>query len=295
MLKRLLFLVAFACMACPFLSAQVTTSSLTGTIKTTNDEVLVGASVVATHVPSGTKYTTVSRAGGVIRIDNMKPGGPYSVEVTHIGFDKEKYDDIYLALGESFILTPQLKKAEATLENVVLTTGRRTVFNPNRTGAVTNVGLRQITQAPAVNRNILDLTKSTPQSNGQAIGGGNSRQNNFTVDGAEFNNSFGIQVGGAGNLPGGGSPISFDALEEVSISITPFDVRQAGFIGSAINAVTRSGTNTFSGSVYHYFRTEKLRGKKVEKTEFVRSPEEYDQWGFRLGGPIIKNKLFLLL
>lgn len=279
-------------MASPFVFAQVTTSSILGEVKSFGDEPLVGATVVATHVPSGTKYTAVSRAGGVIRIDNMRPGGPYTIEVTFVGYDKETYSDIYLQLAESFTLNPKLKKTEVTMENVVLTTARRTVFNPNRTGAVTNIGLRQITQAPSINRNILDLTRATPQANGQAIGGGNSRQNNFTVDGAEFNNSFGIQVGGAGNLPGGGSPISFDALDEVSISVTPFDVRQAGFIGSAINAVTRSGTNTFSGSMYHYYRTEKLRGRRVEKTYFTRSPEEFDQWGFRIGGPIIKNKLF---
>src|SRR5690242_3941795 len=195
MLKRLLFLVAIALMACPFLQAQVTTSAISGTVKSATEEPLVGATVVATHVPSGTKYTAVSRAGGVIKIDNMRPGGPYTIEVTHIGYDKETYNDIYLQLAESFILSVNMNKSVTALETVVLTTGRRTVFNPNRTGAVTNVNLRQITQAPAVNRNILDLTKATPQSNGQAIGGGNSRQNNFTVDGAEFNNSFGIQVG----------------------------------------------------------------------------------------------------
>jgi hypothetical protein len=292
MLKRTLCLLVLAIVASPFLFAQVTTSSITGTIKSATDEPLVGATVIATHIPTGTRYTAISRAGGAIRIDNMKPGGPYSIEISFVGYDKEKYDDIYLTLAESFSLNPQLKKTETTMETVVLTTGRRTIFNPNRTGPTTNINLRQITQAPAINRNIIDLTRATPQSNGQAIGGGNSRQNNFTVDGADFNNSFGIQVGGAGNLPGGGSPISFDALEEVSVSIAPYDVRQAGFIGSAINAVTRSGSNTFSGSAYHYYRTEKLRGRRVEKTYFTRSPEEFDQWGIRIGGPIIKNKLF---
>lgn len=285
-------MLALAIMASPFLFAQVTTSAITGSVKSATDEALVGATVVAIHTPSGTKYTAVSRAGGAIRIDNMRPGGPYSIEVTYIGYDKENFNDVYLQLAESFILSVSMNKSVTALETVVLTTGRRTVFNPNRTGAVTNVNLRQITQAPSINRNILDITRSTPQANGQAIGGGNSRQNNITVDGAEFNNSFGIQVGGAGNLPGGGSPISFDALDEVSISITPFDVRQAGFIGSGINAVTRAGTNMFSGSVYHYYRTEKLRGRKVGQSYFIRSPEEYDQWGMRIGGPIIKNKLF---
>jgi hypothetical protein len=136
-----------------------------------------------------------------------------------------------------------------------------------------------------------DLTRATPQSNGQSVGGGNYRQNNFTIDGADFNNSFGI----GNNLPANGAPISLDALEEISVNITPFDIRQSGFIGSAINAVTRAGTNRFSGSVYEYFRTEKNRGDQVDKTTFIRPVEQFKQYGVRFGGPIIKNKLFFFL
>jgi hypothetical protein len=188
----------------------------------------------------------------------MRVGGPYLIEVTFVGFETEKYENIYLQLAESFVLTPALRKSNTTLENVVLTTGRRSqTLNPNRTGAVTNIGIRQITQLPTISRSLNDLTRATPQSNGASIGGGNFRQNNFTIDGADFNNSFGI----GGNLPAGGAPISLDAIDEISVNITPYDIRQSGFIGSAINAVTRSGTNTFTGSVYTYFRTERLRGR----------------------------------
>lgn len=289
MLKRILFLFALAFMASPLLFAQITTSSVTGTVKSTSDEPLSGATIVATHLPSGTKYTGVSRQGGSFSILNMRVGGPYLIEVTYVGHDKEKFEDIYLQLAESFILNAALKKTEATLENVVVTTGRRTsVLNPNRAGSLTNIGLRQINQLPTINRSLNDFTRATPQANGQSIGGGNYRQNNFTIDGADFNNSFGIGA----NLPAGGTPISMDAVEEISVNVTPYDVRQTGFIGSAINAVTRSGTNTFSGSVYKFFRTEKQRGDQVEKTKFTRPTEEFDQWGFRIGGPIIKNKLF---
>jgi len=284
-------LFALAFMASPFLFAQITTSAIAGSVKSTTNEALVGATVVATHLPTGTKYTTVSRGGGVIRIENMRSGGPYLIEVTFVGFDKEKFEDIYLQLAESFILNAELKKTETTLETVVLTTGRRTVFNPNRTGAVTNIGLRQITQAPTITRGLNDLTRNTPQSNGASIGGGNYRQNNFTIDGADFNNSFGIGA----NLPAGGRPISLDAVGEISINITPFDVRQSGFIGSAINAVTRAGTNDFAGSVYRYTRNEKYRGDQVDKVKFVRPIEKFEQWGFRFGGPIIKNKLFFFI
>jgi hypothetical protein len=295
MLKRILFLFALAFMASPLVFAQITTSSVSGVVKSTTDESLVGASVVATHLPSGTKYSTTSRAGGVFAIGNMRVGGPYLIEVTFVGYDKEKYDDVYLKLAESFDIYPLLKKTNSTLENVVLTTGGRSkILNANRTGAVTNIGIRQITQLPSISRSINDYTRATPQSNGVSIGGGNYRQNNFTVDGADFNNTFGISTG-AGNLPAGGSPISIDAIEEISVNITPFDVRQSGFIGAGINAVTRSGTNTFSGSVYEYFRTERLRGRRVEKTYFVRPPEEFKHKGFRFSGPIIKNKLFFFM
>ncbi len=292
MLKRILFLFALAFMASPFLFAQLTTSSIDGKVKSTTDEPLIGASIVATHLPTGTRYSTSSRGSGIFSIPNMRVGGPYLIEVTFVGYEPGKYENIFLSLAESFILSSDLKKTVATMENVVITTGRRSsVFNPNRTGSITNIGTRQISTLPTITRSINDFTRATPQSNGAAIGGGNYRQNNFTVDGADFNNSFGIGT----NLPANGSPISVDAIEEISVAINPYDVRQSGFIGSAVNAVTRSGTNTFSGSVYKYFRNERHRGRKVEKTFFTRTPEEYDQFGFRFGGPLIKNKLFFFL
>lgn len=294
MLKRIIFLFAFALVASPFLFAQITTSALSGTVKSTTDEPLTGASIVATHLPSGTKYTTITRAGGTFSIQNMRVGGPYLIEVTFVGFKTEKVEDVYLQLGESFQLTPQLTKNEAILENVVLTTGRRnSILNANRTGAVTNIGKREIAALPNISRSLGDLSRISPQANGQAIGGGHSRQNNVTVDGSDFNNTFGIASGGT--IPAQGTPISLDAIEEFSVSITPFDVRQSGFIGSAINAVTRSGTNTISGSVYNYFRTEKLQGHKVENSSFLRQKLSFKQYGFRVGGPIIKNKLFYFI
>jgi hypothetical protein len=293
MLKRLLFLLAFAFTASPLLFAQVTTSTLTGTVKSATDEPLTGATITATHTPSGTKYGTISRGAGQYTIPNMQVGGPYLVEISFVGYETDKYDDIYLRLAESFLLNPSLKKANSTLENVVLTaSGRRNpILNSSRTGAVTNIGLRQIQTLPTISRSINDFTRATPQSNGASIGGGNFRQNNFTIDGSDFNNSFGIGQ----NLPADGAPISIDAIEEISVNITPYDIRQSGFIGSAINAVTRAGTNSFSGSIYRYWRSEKQRGDRVEKTKFVRPPEEFAQWGVRFGGPIIKNKLFFFM
>lgn len=292
MLKRILFFFALTLAVSPFVSAQITTSTITGSVKSTTDEALIGATLVATHEPTGTKYTAVSRSGGVLRIENMRSGGPYTIEVSFVGYDKETYTDVYLQLAETFILNVSMKKTVTTLETVVLTTsGRSLILNKNRTGAVTNIGLRQITQMPTINRSLNDFTRATPQSNGASIGGGNFRQNNFTIDGADFNNSFGI----GSNLPAGGTPISLDAVAEISVNITPYDVRQSGFIGSAINAVTRSGSNDFSGSVYKYFRNEKFRGDQVDKVKFIRPVEDFKQWGFRFGGPIIKNKLFFFI
>lgn len=291
MLKRIVFLVVVSLMASPVLFAQITTSAINGTVKNNTDEPLVGATIVATHQPTGTKYSTVSRTGGEFVIQNMRVGGPYLIEVSFVGHESGKFENITLQLAETFLLNAYLNKSTAALENVVLTSGRKAgVLSANRTGAVNNINTRQINTLPTISRSINDLSRTTPQasSSGQSIGGGNYRQNNFTVDGADFNNQFGI----GNNLPAGGTPISLDALDEISINITPYDIRQSGFIGSAINAVTRSGTNTFTGSAYTYWRNQNQRGYKVGNTTFTRPNEEFKQVGFRIGGPIIKNKLF---
>lgn len=281
-------------MVSPLLFAQITTSSLNGSVTggLKGDEPLVGATILATHTPTGTKYSTTSKGGGSFSIQNMRPGGPYTIEITYVDYKPTVYKDIYLQLAESFILNTVMDRKDQLEGVTVAATNRRTnVLNPNRTGNVTNINSRQIGIAPTISRSINDLTRITPQSNGASIGGGNYRQNNFTIDGADFNNSFGIGT----NLPANGAPISIDAIDEISVSINPYDIRQSNFIGSAINAVTRSGTNTFSGSVYKYFRNERLRGRRVDKTYFTRNPEDFKQYGVRFGGPLIKDKLFFFV
>lgn len=294
MLKRILPLLILIMAIPTMVMAQITTSSMTGMIKNATEEPLVGATITATHQPTGTKYVTTSRSGGSFTINNMRVGGPYIVEISFVGFVTDRQEDLYLKLAEPFLLNASLKSSSGELTNVVVTTSarRNPILNANRNGAVTNLSRVQIERLPTISRSVNDLTRATPQAgNSGTFGGGNYRQNNFTIDGADFNNSFGI----GGNLPANGAPISVDALEEISVNITPYDIRQSGFIGSAINAVTRSGTNNFSGSVYKYFRTEKQRGDKVSSTKFVRPVEEYDMLGVRIGGPIIKNKLFFFL
>lgn len=291
MLKRIIPVIAFLLAIPVMVMAQITTSSISGTVTGAANEPLAGASVTALHQPSGTKYATTTRAGGVFNIQNMRVGGPYLIEITFVGYKPEKIEDVTLQVAETYQLAPILIKTDATLENVLLTTTRRnTILNAGRTGAVTNISRREITVLPNITRSLADLSRIAPQANGQAVGGGNARQNNVTVDGSDFNNTFGIASGGT--IPAKGTPISLDAIEEFSVSITPFDVRQSGFIGSAINAVTRSGTNTISGSVYNYFRNEKQTGRIVDKAFFKRQIYNFNQKGFRIGGPIIKNKLF---
>jgi hypothetical protein len=289
MLKRLLFLLLLAITASPLLFAQVTTSSLTGSVKDSKGQPLPGATISATHLPTGTRYVVTTGRAGQFNIADMRPGGPYHIEISFVGFETQKLDEIYLKLAEPFLLDAVVNTKDAVLENVVVSAGRKNpILNSSRTGAMTNIGRQQIERMPSITRSINDLTRTTPQSNGAAIAGGNFRQNNFTIDGSYFNNSFGI----GSNLPAGGSPISLDAVDEISVSISPFDIRQSGFIGSAINAVTRSGTNSFSGSVYQYWRNEKQQGDVVGRITIVRTPFKFKQTGFRIGGPIIKNKLF---
>jgi hypothetical protein len=293
MLKRILFSLAMVFIAAAYSQAQVTTSGVTGNvIDAATKEPLVGASIAATHTPSGTKYTALSSKNGEFTIHDMRVGGPYLVVVSFVGFESVTFDDVMLKLAESFLLEVTLNKKEGTLENVIIsTTKRNPILNSSRTGAMTNIGVQAINNLPSINRSVNDFTRLTPQANGTSIGGGNYRQNNFTVDGSDFNNSFGIGI----NLPANGSPISIDALEEISVNVTPYDVRQSGFIGSAINAVTRSGTNQFQGSFYHYFRDANNQGNQVNKTIFTKPAFEFRQFGGRFGGPIIKNKLFFFV
>lgn len=293
MLKRLLCLLTMALLASPVLFAQVTTSSLTGIVRdVAGNAGLSGATITAVHTPSGTRYSTSSQANGNYRIDNMRSGGPYTVSVTYVGYDQQRFDEIYLQLAEATVLNANLAKANTTLENVVVTgAGRSRVLNASRSGAVTNIGRTEIQRMPSITRSINDLTRVTPQANGTSIGGGNYRSNFITVDGSDFNNQFGIGT----NLPAGGSPISLDALGEVSVSVTPFDIRQSGFTGASVNAVTRSGTNNFEGSVYRYWRTERQQGNQAGSVTFSPVPFTFDQYGARFGGPIVRNKLFFFL
>lgn len=288
-LKLCLTLVMFAGVMASVM-AQVTTSGINGKISS-NNESLPGAAIVAIHIPSGSQYGTVTNADGRYSLQGMRTGGPYKVSVSFVGYGSETFTDINLALGESFVLNAALKEATETVGEVTVVGTKPSPYNSEKNGASVNVSTQQIAMMPTVSRSVNDVTRLTPQANGNQIGGGNYRQNYITVDGAQFNNAFGIGT----NLPGGGSPISLDALDQISVNITPFDVRQSGFIGASVNAVTRSGGNEFSGSAYTFMASDKYKGNQVGNANFIKNKAEYDMIGVRLGGPIIKNKLFFFV
>lgn len=254
-MRKSLFLFMCILLSFGFLNAQVTTSSMSGNVSD-SEGALAGATVVAVHLPTGTQVGTVTDGKGNYRLQNLRPGGPYTVSFSFLGNKTVVYNDVSLMLADNYVLDAQMKEDAQSLNEVVVVARPVTSnMNSDRAGALTSVTARDITLMPSITRSINDMTRLTPQASGQSIGGGNYRQNFITVDGAAFNNAFGIGQ----NLPGNGSPISIDALDQISVSLTPYDVRQSGFIGASVNAVTKSGTNEFKGSFYSYQNDERLR------------------------------------
>src|SRR5690606_21338990 len=218
---------------------------------------------------------------GRFNLSNMRVGGPYRIEVTYVGQDPVVYEDVYLQLGQPFVLNPVFGDAANVIDEVVVT---RSGSRVNKTGASTNVGLKQIQELPQVSRSITEFTRLTPQANGNSFAGRDARYNNLQIDGANFNNGFGLSTNA---LPGGNAqPISLDAIQEISVNIAPFDITQSGFTGAGINAVTKSGTNDFHGSIYGYYNNENLTGFKINKETINYEPGTKQNYGFTLGGPI---------
>ena len=267
--------------------AQVTTASMSGTVMF-QDEPVIGATVLAVHEPSGTNYGTITNVDGRFSFQGMRTGGPYKVTISYVGYQSAVYSGITLQLGENYNLNVKLKESSETLDEIVITAAK-TKFNTEKTGATTNISSSQITSLPTINRSISDIARLSPYASDMSFSGGDGRSTNFTVDGANFNNNFGL----SDNLPGGGNPISMDAIEEVQVVIAPFDVRQTNFIGGGINAITKSGTNTFKGSAYTYFQNQNMRGNSIDGEDLgARAKESKTIYGATFGGPIIKNKLF---
>ena len=295
MQKRLFFLVTLLLAMSLTVMAQITTSSMAGkvTLDDANGEEVIGATVVAVHEPSGTRYTTVTNASGRFTINGMRTGGPYEVTVSYIGFQSKVVKGIILQLAETYNLAVWLSEDATQLSEIVIS-GKASKFAAEKTGASTNITSAQITNMPTVSRSITEFTRLSPYGgNGMSFAGADGRTANFTVDGANFNNNFGLNAG----LPGGGNPISIDAIEELQVVVSPYDVRQTNFIGGGVNAITKSGTNTYKGTAYIYHQNENMQGDAVyrEQISGAREKNQVTTYGFTLGGPIIKDKLFFFV
>mgnify|MGYP002522163055 CR=1 FL=1 len=286
-MKKLLTLFV-AMIASVTMMAQVTTSSLSGKIVDDNGS-LPGATVIATHMPSGTFYGTTTNGEGRYTIQGMRVGGPYTIEVRYVGYTTSKVENITLKLGETYRADFVLKSDAVGLGEVVVS-GAAEKPAPRANSTVLNS--EEIAQLPTITRSITDIVKISPYANQMSFAGSDGRSTNFTVDGANFNNNFGL----SSNLPGGGTPISIDAIEEVQVVVAPFDVRQSNFVGGGINAITKSGTNQFHASAYTYYTNQTFRGNKLLGEDLgVRPKESRFTYGATVGGPIVKNKLFFFL
>ncbi|NNV56554.1 TonB-dependent receptor [Limnovirga soli] len=270
--------------------AQETTSDIIGVV-TDNGNAIGGATITALHVPTGTKYVTTSRKDGRYNLPNLKIGGPYTITVSYVGFKAEPQENVSLLLGQEYKADFALVADSKSLTEVVVSAvSQNKIFNNSRTGSQEIISRSQIERLPTINRSLQDFTKLTPSANGLSFGGRNGAYNNITVDGANFNNAFGLSgtLGGQTNS----QPISLDAIEQIQVNISPFDVRQGGFSGAGVNSVTRSGTNQVKGTVYTYLKGPGTQGYNVRTAEIPKQQFDYSLNGFAFGGALVKNKLF---
>jgi len=307
MKQKLLLLSIFLLSGLIAFGQGITTSSMNGRITDDTGKPLPGATVVAVHTPTGTQFGNVSNNEGYYRMANMNVGGPYTITVSFVGFQEFKKENVYLTLGQSLKLDVQMKEQVTELQNVEIVANRNDIFDGNRTGQETIVGEDGIQSAPTVSRSIADYARLNPLASiGEnadgftvSLAGQNNRFNTIFIDGAVNNDVFGLAGSGTNGGQTGVQPISIDAIEQFQVSIAPFDVRQSGFAGGSINAVTRSGTNSVEGSAYYFMRNQKLAGETPtddpNATRSKLADFSAQTYGFRVGGPIIKDKLFFFL
>jgi hypothetical protein len=274
----------------------VTTSAVNGFVTGEDGTPLPDAQIVAVHVPSGTQYRTTARTGGAYSLLNMRVGGPYRVTATMIGFQPHTEENVQLALGETHRVDLALTPRVVELEEIAVEAQRDPVLNAERTGAATVITPRQVEVLPSVKRSTRDLIRLDPRNDGNfSFAGRNWLYNNVSLDGSYFNNPFGLDD----PAPGGqtnAEPVPYDAVEQVQVSLAPFDVREGGFTGANINTVTKSGTNTLRGSLYTFGRNEALLGNTVSGEEVVADPDlSFIQSGFSLSGPLVRDKLFFFV
>ncbi|MGH2623281.1 MAG: TonB-dependent receptor, partial [Sphingobacterium sp.] len=292
-MKKSLLFFALVLASYGTIQAQVTTSSMTGVVTQNSGSVTVGATIKATHTPTGTLYSSSANDSGRFNLANMRVGGPYRIEVTYVGKDPIVYNDVYIQLGQPFILNPVFEESVGTTLDEITVVGKKS--GQEKTGASTVIGKEQLESMPTLNRSLQDFTRLTPQATGSnSFGGANNRYNNITIDGAVNNDVFGLASSGAPGGQANTQPISLDAIQQIQVVLAPYDVTQGNFTGGGVNAVTRSGTNTVEGSIYTFLRNENTIGKSVFNRE-KSSQFSDNQFGFRVGGPIVKDKLFFFV
>lgn len=274
---------------------QITTSALSGVVKNEKGDALVGASVHVVHQPTGSEYRASTNKVGNFTIPAVRPGGPYVVHVSFVGYKMKELSDINTSLGITTTLEVILIEDIKSLQEVVVSFNRNNTFSIDRTGASQQFGRRELTSVPITGARTIDgITKYNPMGDGRSFGGADSRLNNFTIDGSQFNNGFGLGSSAQAGGRTGSSAISLDAIDQLQINVAPFDIRQSGFVGAGINAVTRSGSNKVEGSYYQFNRdNQRYVGNNAKGTTVTASKFEESIRGFRLGAPIIKNKLFI--
>ena len=299
MLKRLQLVVVMMLVYASVAMAQITTSGISGKV-TSEGEDVIGATVTATHQPSGTVYYAVTNVDGRYTIQGMRPGGPYKVEITYVGHEAKTFDNVSLSLGETQNLSCSLQTDEQLLQEVVVS--GRAGLNATKTGAAMSLTSQQIQDMPSIGHGIADVVRLNPQltttnSGVMSFAGTNNRYNSFMIDGAANNDVFGLTSSGSNGGQAGTEPVSMETIEQIQVNVAPFDVRQGGFTGGAINAITKSGTNQFHGSVYGFGNNQELIGRKYplqDGSGYATPYQEQQEYnaGITLGGPIVKDKLF---
>ena len=293
-MRRRLFASVLAAATAAAAMAQVTTAAISGRVRI-GGEGATGATITATDTRSGAVYRTVANASGSYQLAGLQAGGPYEVTVSYIGCQTQTFAGVLLRLGQDMEVSADLAEQAELMDEVVVTASAESRMRSDRSGAVTHLATEQMAATPTVEHTVADLMRLTPQAapaSGMAMGGGNYRQSTITVDGASFNNVFGLDYS---PLPGGGTPISLDALEQLTVAITPYDVRQSGFTGGSVNAVTRSGTNTFRATAYTYLTSTSLRGSRLGDNVLPTASGHTNTYGLTAGGHIVRDKLFFFI
>src|SRR5437867_4161875 len=278
------------------LGQGVTTAAMSGTVSDQDGAPLPEANVVVVHVPSSTAYRAVTRAGGAYNVPNMRVGGPYRVTATRIGYKSHAQDGVFLSLGQDLRVDFRLEAQAIELEAVEAAGQRDPVLNPGRTGAATFIDPEKVALLPSVKRSTRDLIRADPRNDGNySFSGRNWLYNNISLDGSYFNNPFGLDD----PAPGGqtnAEPVPYDAIEQMQVSVAPFDVRQGGFTGANVNSVTKSGTNDYQASAYTFGRNDALLGNTVRGSQVAANPElGFLQGGASVSGPLKRDKFFFFV